>query len=288
MNVTYENNWEYMDIHVDLPVPYEENYQLRMLNHNNIAGLLKVKGSGRDGQSRYTYRTNGGITMKKAFEGKEMRKEDVIRFTESLIEAVDDVREHLLNPDSLLLSPELIFLERGKFRFCYLPVSTGEMRQSLCSSFHTMTEYFVKNLDYQDTAGIFFVYKMHKETLKENYELKKIIEECRTEEKEWKAAQRTKRREEQQKRRKEQHVSREKRMIDTQSSLPENAVFSIDTEDEEEEKIYHRQSDTEMVREDTGKYGTFKKAVNRIKTGRWGNWEDLITEMDGHGAKGHL
>ena len=59
MNVTYENNWEYMDIHVDLPVPYEENYQLRMLNHNNIAGLLKVKGSGRDGQSRYTYRTNG-------------------------------------------------------------------------------------------------------------------------------------------------------------------------------------------------------------------------------------
>ena len=47
-------------------------------------------------------------------------------------------------------------------------------------------------------------------------------------------------------------------------------------------------SDTEMVREDTGKYGTFKKAVNRIKTGRWGNWEDLITEMDGHGAKGHL
>ena len=45
--------------------------------------------------------------------------------------------------------------------------------------------------------------RVHSQTFTGN-ELKKIIEECRTEEKEWKAAQRTKRREEQQKRRKEQ------------------------------------------------------------------------------------
>ena len=41
MNVTYENNWEYTDIHIDLEVPYKENYQMRMLNSNDISGLMK-------------------------------------------------------------------------------------------------------------------------------------------------------------------------------------------------------------------------------------------------------
>ena len=50
MKVTYENGWEYMDVHIDLPGAYKENYQLRMLSQNDIPGLLKIKASGRDGQ----------------------------------------------------------------------------------------------------------------------------------------------------------------------------------------------------------------------------------------------
>ncbi|HJC42170.1 MAG TPA: hypothetical protein H9756_00560 [Candidatus Mediterraneibacter gallistercoris] len=273
MNVTYENNWEYMDIHIDLEVPYKENYQIRMLNHNDIPGLMKIKGSGRDGHARYTYRINGGNSMEKEFNTKEMKKEDVRRFTKDLIETVDCLREYLLDPDGLLLSPELIFIRGGRYRFCYLPVSENGERQSLCASFHLMTEYFVKNLDYQDMAGILFVYKMHKETMKENYELKKIIEECRKEEKAWEKEQ--------------------KKRIEKKSSFPENAVFSVNEEDDREEETrqegrYQRKTDAEIIREKPVKYGLIKKAVNRIKTGRWGEWDDLITEMDGHEHKGHL
>ena len=52
MKITYENGWEYTDIHVDLPVPYEDNYQMRMLRVNEIPGLAAVKGSGLNGSSR--------------------------------------------------------------------------------------------------------------------------------------------------------------------------------------------------------------------------------------------
>ena len=119
VNVTFENNWEYTDIHIDLEVPYKETYQIRMLNSNEISGLMKVKGSGRDGQTRYTYRINGGNSMQKEFAGKEMKKEDVVTFTKDLIDTVDELREHLLDPDGLLLSPELIFIRDGRYRFCY-------------------------------------------------------------------------------------------------------------------------------------------------------------------------
>ena len=50
MKVTYENGWEYMDVHIDLPGAYKENYQLRMLSQNDIPGLLTIKARGRDGQ----------------------------------------------------------------------------------------------------------------------------------------------------------------------------------------------------------------------------------------------
>ena len=74
MKITYENSWEYTDIHIDLPVPYEDNYQMRMLRANEIPGLAPVKGSGRDGSSRYTYRIRNGISIGKKYETGEMKK----------------------------------------------------------------------------------------------------------------------------------------------------------------------------------------------------------------------
>ena len=40
-----------------------------------------------------------------------------------------------------------------------------------------MTEYFVSRLDYRETEGILLVYRLHKETMQENYDLKKILDE---------------------------------------------------------------------------------------------------------------
>ena len=50
MQITYQNEWEYTNIHVDLPIPYEEDYQIKMIHYNKIKGMLPVQGIGRDGQ----------------------------------------------------------------------------------------------------------------------------------------------------------------------------------------------------------------------------------------------
>lgn len=263
MKVTYENGWEYMNIHVDLPIPYEENYQVKMLENNEIEGLLRVKGIGRDGFGRYTFRIGTGNTMEKEFSGKDLTKEDIVRFTEDLVETVDSLREYLLDPDSLLLSPDLIAVEEGRYRFCYLPVPVYDGKKSLCSAFHAMTEYFVKNLDYRDTDGVFLACRMHKETMKESYELRKIMEVCTEEEQERK--------------------TEEKRR-----GISKTAVFSADDNEDDTEENFRMKEDTGMICEQPERYGPLRKAVNRIRTGRWGQWEDLITEMDGQKGKGHL
>ena len=276
MKVTYENNWDHTEIHIDLPVPYEENYQIHMLNHNRIPCLCQVKGSGRDGYSRYTFHVRNCVSMEKKYEKTDMKKEEIEDFIRSFTETVRTWREYMLNPDCLLLTPELVFLSERGYRFCYLPAVSREWKKPVSRSFHEMTEYFVKKLDYQDTDGVFLVYKIHRETMKDSYDLRKIMEEWKEERK--------------------------------KNDLPDTAVFSAAEEEREEEEVLKSQKEKQesaeqtpnfkeirdretkdrKIKESTIKYGSLKKAIRRIKTGQWGIWDDLITEMDGHDSTGHL
>ena len=151
-----------MDIHVDVPVPFEDNYQMRMLRSNEIPGLAEIKGSGRDGSSRYTYRIRSGISIDRKYGAGEMKKADVEKLTEALVRTAEALAGYMLSPDGLILTPDMIFTHGGKYEFCYLPVSAEGCRVPLCRSFHKLTEYFTGRLDYHDTEVIFLVYKLHK------------------------------------------------------------------------------------------------------------------------------
>lgn len=278
MKIIYENEWERAAVHVDIEIPYEEDYQMRMLGHNRINSLLKVTGNGRDGQSRYTFYPGDSLSMEKQYNRQEMKREDIERFTEQFIAMVDTVKAHLLDPDRILLTPELIFVKDGTYRFCYLPARDVERKKSLFLSFHEMTEYFVKKLDYQDTEGILLVYRLHKETLKENYDLKKILEEYHKEESCKEKNQRIQRKTE------GTEIYQEKDQ--EKGGLPDNAVFYAD--DEERAGYDQKNAVPVTIGEERVRYGPIGKAVRRIKNGRWGKWEDLITEIDGQEAEGHL
>ena len=247
MNITYENGWEYMDIHVDVPVPFEDNYQMRMLRSNEIPGLAEIKGSGRDGSSRYTYRIRSGISIDRKYGAGEMKKADVEKLTEALVRTAEALAGYMLSPDGLILTPDMIFTHGGKYEFCYLPVSAEGCRVPLCRSFHKLTEYFTGRLDYHDTEGIFLVYKLHKETMKDSYELRKILEESRQEEREYHR----------------EMLCRERKNY--RKKEPE--------QDQETEK----EPDLPPVPE---KKGLIRRTVSRFRTGRWGEWKELITEMD--------
>ena len=73
-----------------------------------------------------------------------------------------------------------MYVKDGRFGFCYRPVR----QKSLYRSFHEMTEFFVRKLDYKDTEGIFLAYLLHRSTLQEDYDLRAIMEEYRREESE--------------------------------------------------------------------------------------------------------
>lgn len=272
LKISYEKDWNSACIHADLLCPYAEDYQLRMLKNNSIPHLAHITGTGRDGTSRYTFRSDGGVLIEEKFRSRDIHAKDVFTFTEQLLETAESLTEHMLNPDRILLSPDLVFAEEGNFQFCYLPTGRDNTDVTLGAAFHRMTEYFVEKLDYRETDGILLVYRLHKETMQENYDLKKILEEYKEESAEY---------------RNEEEESR----AECGRGLSEGTVFLPDSEEEEENAdsgCYASGQRDICIKEKNTAYGAVRKVINRIKTGRWGEWEDLITEIDGQDRSGHL
>ena len=264
VKIIYENEWDRSVVHVDTELPYEENYQMRMLRHNELRSLVKVTGIGREGKSRYTFYPGNALSLEKLYRAREIKREDLETFTGQFIEMIDEIKGYLLEPDNLLLVPDLVFFEKGKYKFCYLPARKTENKKTLCTMFHEMTEYFVKRLDYRDTEGILLAYRLHRETLKDNFDLRKILDEYKQE---------------------KEDISEQKRSMEKRADIPDTAVFCMDEDDEKQrdKTVYPN-----IVKEEPSYLGKIGKAVKKLKGGRWGRWEDLITEIDGQEVEGHL
>lgn len=279
LKTVYEKGWEGGGIHVDIPAAYKENYQIRMLRDNSIPHLLRVTGSGRDGTSRYTFHLESGIQMEESYSSREMKAYDILAFTEQFLETADSLREHMINPDGLLLTPELIVADNGTFWFCYLPAEEVQKiyKKTLRESFHEMTEYFIKRIDYRETEAILLVYRLHKETMQDNYDIRKILDEYREEYREYKKEEKDKNIRKDEEKEPEKESQRENT---GQSELSDGTIFFFDSDDDNG-SIYSQKNKTSYLKEKVPAYGPVKRAIAKIKSGRWGEWEDMITEIDG-------
>lgn len=248
LNIQTEDRWDASCIHVDVPSLQKEDYQLQMLQNNRIRGLLELSVTGREESSRYTYKTLNGASLEERYRMEAMEKKEILELTEQLLSLGEKVKEYLLDPNRILLMPQCIFKIRGEYNFCYLPIEY----QSFCEAYHGLTEFFVKKIDYKDIETVFLTCMLHKETMKNIYDLKEILKKYREEAGE--------------------------------ISLPEKRAeqkLDIFVNEEGEEELFpleHPQKQ-EMVCEKK-KYGFLKKFGKKIKSGYWGGWDDLLTEAE--------
>ncbi len=253
MKAGYEKGLNRVSLHIDLPYLYEEDFQMFMLRENNVSGLLEISGCGMNGKSRYSFVVTGKVSMKAMFESAPIQKEIMETFVHHLMEMVKELRRYMLNPDSLLLYPEFVFYANNRWSFCYLP----GRRKPLCEGFHIITEYFVKRLDYKETEAIMLAYELHKATLQDNYDLEKIMREYKLHEQ-------------------DRNQSESVQSKESQESLHKEHINTL------EEEEYDTAGNTEEFCEAGGWKNPWKKAVTRLKKGKWGRWNDLILETDGH------
>lgn len=240
-------------ITIEEDIFYKEDYQIRMLKANNLNGILKMGGRGVNESSYYDYDVSGKISMKAMFERSKMNAKDIKTFLRDLRNAVKEVEIFLLNIHCILLKPEYIFYEDGKYFFCYYPLA----KQELWEEFHILTEYFVKQADYQDQECIRMVFLLHKKTMDENYSLEKLAAECLQNKKE------------------DEHTTEDY----------ENSVSDMSREVAEDDLggrdwITEQEIGSGMMRESDTVWAPVKRLLNKRRKSKWGDWDGLHIEEE--------
>ena len=146
---------------------------MRMLKNNRIPGLLRVSGCGMEGASRYYYHTGHAQSLETYYKNKDIRAEEILKLTRQFLSVMEKI-ERLYVRTKLSDAFRKYILKRMKTIFyCFLP----ENEKTWQVSYHELTEYFVRKVDYQDLESIQLACMLHKETLKETYDLESILQQ---------------------------------------------------------------------------------------------------------------
>lgn len=172
MRESYERDLHHSWMILEADQIYEEDYQIRMLAANAVSGLLQVHGQGEDDKSRYRYEISGKVSMKSKGERESWRFQEIENFMKQFIQVLYEVKNYLLDVNCLSLDPAHIYLSGDRFYFCYCPAFQGD----ILGKFHVLTEYFVKETDYEDKEGIYLAYELHKASMGENYNIEQVLE----------------------------------------------------------------------------------------------------------------
>ena len=111
--------------------------------------------------------------MKAQGEKENWKAQEIENFMRQFIQIIYEARKYLLDVNCISLDPAHIYIQDGKFYFCYCPAFQGDILEN----FHVLTEYFVREVDYEDKEGIYLSYELHKASMEENYNIEHALEE---------------------------------------------------------------------------------------------------------------
>ena len=253
LKADYKRELNHTMLILEAPEAYQESYRMRMLKENHIQGLLPVRGRGMDHLGIYEYDISGKVSLKSKCERGNITGKEINEFVVQIFHIISRVKNYLLDADGLILDPEFIFIEEGNYYFCYYPHG----RKDIWMAFHLLTEYFVQQVDYQDTAGIKLAFLLHKETMEENYSLKKIMDKIEQLEKEQLPKDRV------------EHIS-------ARWQEEEDAPY----ETAEHDWITKQEMGSKILKETDNLWTPVKRFLQKHKKPKWGDWDGIYIDEE--------
>ena len=118
MNAYFKNNLKQAILTLE-GEEIKDDFQIFMLQENEIPGLLKTNMKYIDGQSHYQYDISGKVSMKVKYEKMKLNSGDMKCLIHSLLQTLQEIEKYMLDAKGVLLSPEYIYCEGDKYFFCF-------------------------------------------------------------------------------------------------------------------------------------------------------------------------
>ncbi|MCF0230330.1 MAG: hypothetical protein HUJ76_11650, partial [Parasporobacterium sp.] len=175
MNITYRTgiNGSFMVMSGIYSESIDE-FSMKMLSVNRIPGLISVSREEVNGEGSLIYDISSRQSFGKTLEMNKLSRKELKVLVEALKDCSDRVEGYLLEPDRLILEPDMIYTdpERKKYRFCFDPASSGRMKDDLKKLFDRIINY----IDYSDPVLVRMAYEMSIAVQKEGFSLKDLSE----------------------------------------------------------------------------------------------------------------
>ena len=173
MEIEYRRTWNQSFMLITGYVE-EESYELRMLKHNAVMGLLPVQDVQETGEFRFCYDITGKKSLECYLENNALDLVMIKKILENLIHLCREMEHYLLKEEKILLKEDMIFMDsrEEQFYFCYYPNKEGELREE----FANLIEDMLPQLDHENREDTEKVYAIYEKTREENYSLLKLQE----------------------------------------------------------------------------------------------------------------
>ena len=152
----------------------EESYKYRMLRHNKIPVFLDCKVYNMDNRTRIQYDISSKQSLQRICEKKHLNGKQFFKLLSAVQKLKMELERYFLRLDEVFLKPEYIYTDMENFEvyFCYFPHK--EIAQAE-EEFHSLAEYLINHLDYDNKELIEQGYTLYRYTLQENYDILQSI-----------------------------------------------------------------------------------------------------------------
>lgn len=143
------------------------SYEVKMLIHNSIDGLLKFRMKLLDGEQQFFYEITSKQPLSRILESRNITADEIRKLITAIAAVLNKIELFLLTPQQILLQADYIYLEPEEFQvyFCLIPGKKAEFSEEL----KELLYYLLKKVDHQDQESVILAYGMYQETQKENY-----------------------------------------------------------------------------------------------------------------------
>lgn len=152
---------------------YEETFELEMILRNDPESILPLHILRVDGKLQLCYEVTSKQTLKAYAERKKLTKTAIVKLFRRIQLLTKEIKDYMLDMDSVLLDPEHIYMKEEEFYFCYCPWQKEDSFDAL----RRMAEEMLGLLDYHDAKGVEMAYHLYQNLCKGTFEIDEILED---------------------------------------------------------------------------------------------------------------
>ncbi|MGI6010154.1 MAG: DUF6382 domain-containing protein [Ruminococcus sp.] len=163
MEVSYKRDFHHSYlILADEKIPDYDAYPVRMMLNSSVPGLLSCSIHRVDNQAMFYYEITSMQPLASLCESKKINRDSLILVIGALMKTIEEMERYLLNPASLLLQPEFIYVNIADrvVGFCCWPGKEEEEQ-----AFLHFTEFLLPKIDHQDQDAVVLGYQLYRRAM---------------------------------------------------------------------------------------------------------------------------